>query len=124
MPPPSCTLTTAATTTHPPQPPQPPHPTAPPSHPSLLPLADTWSLDATKLAVLLPEEAHAAFGQPQGAAQLTVVHPSRGDVTAPQMSVLVDKALRMAEVDAGGGGGRAPAGRLRRQPALRPAVHR
>lgn len=58
---------------------------------------DTWSLDATKLAVLLPEEAHAAFGQPQGAAQLTVVHPSRGDVTAPQMSVLVDKALRMAE---------------------------
>ncbi|KAL4452493.1 hypothetical protein ABPG75_008155 [Micractinium tetrahymenae] len=58
---------------------------------------DTWSLDPLKLRVLLPEEARAAFSRPEGAAQLSVVHPSRGDVTSPQMTGLVEKALRIAQ---------------------------
>ena len=60
--------------------------------------ADTWKLDSGKFRALTPEEAGAAFCQEQQRAQLQVVHPSKGDITAKGVGGLVGRALNIAQV--------------------------
>ena len=64
--------------------------------------AGTWKFDSGKFRALSPEEASTAFCQEQQRAQLQVMHPSKGDITAQNMGGLVGRALNIAQVSRAG----------------------